>query len=131
MISQEVIRTTITNYFAANNALDVERFVNAFTVDAVLYYAGPISPITGTAAVRQVAEQSLTPFSEMRATINRVLFSEDGAAVFYTARLTAKNGRTATTDGIDVMEITSEGKIRAIRFYMDVEPILALFQEDV
>jgi ketosteroid isomerase-like protein len=128
MISQEIIRTTITSYFAANNALDVERFVNAFTADATLYYAGPISPITGTAAVRQVAVQSLTLFSKMQVTINRILFSEDGAAVSYTVHLTAKNGRTATTEGIDVMEINSGGKIQSIRFYMDQEPILALFQ---
>jgi steroid delta-isomerase len=128
MVSQEIIRATITNYFAANNALDVERFVDAFAADAALYYAGPISPITGTAAVRQVAEQSLTPFSEMKATINRIIFSEDGAAVFYTAYLTAKDGRTATTEGIDVMEITNEGKIQSIRFYVDPEPVLALLQ---
>lgn len=128
MVSQEIIQATITNYFAANNALNVERFVNSFAADAVLYYVGPTSPITGTAAVRTVAEQSLTPFSQMKVTINRIFFSEDGAAVFYTVDLTAKNGRTATTEGIDVMEINSEGKIQSIRFYQDPGPVLALFQ---
>jgi steroid delta-isomerase len=128
MVSQEIMQTTITNYFAANNALDVERFVNSFAEDAALYYMGPISPITGSAAVRHVAEQSLTPFSKMKATINRVFFSEDGVAVFYTVDLTAKNGRTATTEGIDVMEINSEGKIQSMRFYQDPEPVRVLFQ---
>jgi steroid delta-isomerase len=128
MVSQEIMQATITDYFEANNALDVERFVNSFAEDAVLYYVGPNSPIAGTAAVRQVAEQSLTPFSEMKATIKRIFFAEDGAAVFYTVNMTAKNGRTATTEGIDVMEINSEGKIQSIRFYQDPEPVLALFQ---
>src|SRR5690242_11665460 len=128
MVSQEIIQATITNYFAANNTLDVERFVNSFAAEAVLYYAGPISPVTGAAAVRLVAEQSLTPFSEMKATINHIFIAEDGAAVFYTVYLMAKNGRTATTEGIDVMEINGEGKIQSIRFYQDPEPVLSLFQ---
>lgn len=128
MVSREIIQKTIRDYFAANEALDVEQFVNSFTEDATLYYAGPVSPVSGTANIRQVAEQSLTPFREMGATIKRIFFTEDGAAVFYTVHLTGKNGRSTTTDGIDVMEITDEGKIRSMRFYQDIEPVLALFQ---
>jgi steroid delta-isomerase len=127
MVSQEVIQTTITNYFAVNNALDVERFVNAFAADAAMYNVAEISPITGYDAIRQAAQQMLTPYSELNATINRVFISGDGAAVFYTAYLTAKNGRTATVEGIDVFEINSEGKIQTIRYYVDPTPVLALF----
>lgn len=128
MVAQGVIQNTISNYFAANNGLDIERFVNAFTEGAVLYYAGPTSPMSGPEAVRQVAEQSLAPFSKLEATVQRIFFAEDGAAVFYRVQMTAKNGRSAASEGIDVMEITDEGKICAIRFYMDIEPLLALFQ---
>lgn len=127
MILQELIRETIHAYFAANNALDVERFVAAFAPDAVLYNAAETSPLTGHDAVRRVAEQSLHPFSELNATIQNIFFAADGAAVFYTVHLTAKNGRTVTSEGIDVMEINSEGKIQTMRFYIDPAPIAELF----
>lgn len=126
MIAQETIRTTIASYFAANEALDVERFIAAFAPGATFYYAGPVSPASGPQALRQVAEQSLAPFSAMQVTINRIFFVENGAAISYTAHLTGKNGYTANAEGIDVMEIDSAGKITSIRFYMDPEAILPL-----
>jgi steroid Delta-isomerase len=127
MVSQEVILKTITAYFAANNALDVEGFVNAFASDAVLYNAGEVSPISGQEAVRQVAEQSLIPFQKMEVQIERIFIMGSGAAVFYTGSITAKNGRKAQAAGIDVFEINDDGKIQSIRFYFDPAPIAALF----
>lgn len=126
MISQETIRATVASYFAANEALDVERFISAFAPDATFYYAGPVSPVSGPQAVRQVAEFSLAPFSALKATINHIFCVENGAAVSYTVQLTGKNGRTASSEGIDVMEIDSAGKITSIRFYMDPETLLPL-----
>jgi steroid delta-isomerase len=128
MVSQETISATIASYFAANEALDVERFIAAFAPDATLYYAGPVSPVSGPQALRQVAELSLAPFSALKATINRVFFVENGAAISYTAHLTGKNGRTAISEGIDVMEINSAGQITSLRFYLDPEPLLPLLQ---
>jgi steroid delta-isomerase len=128
MASQEFILKTITAYFAANNALDVEGFVNAFAPDAALYNAGEVSPISGQEAVRQVAEQSLIPFQKMEVQIERTFIMGNGAAVFYTGSMTAKNGRRAQAAGIDVFEINDNGKIQSIRFYFDPEPIIALFQ---
>ncbi len=126
MLSQELIRATIAEYFAANEALDVERFVAAFAPEATFYYAGPVSPLSGPQALRQVAEQSLAPFSAMSVTINHIFFVADGAAISYTAHLTGKNGRSASSQGIDVMEINDTGQITSIRFYMDPEALLPL-----
>jgi steroid delta-isomerase len=126
MVSQEIIRSTITTYFAANTALDVEGFVNAFAPAASVYNAAEISPLIGLDAVRQVAEQSLVPFQELHARIERVFIIEDGAAVFYTADMTAKNGRKAQVEGIDVFEVNSDGKIQSIRYYFDQALMLAL-----
>src|SRR5689334_20188867 len=110
MVSQEIIQAAITTYFAANNALDVDGFVNAFAEDASIYNAGEISPITGREAIRQVALQSLTPFQEGSVTMDRVFIVGNGAAVFYSGHLTAKNGRKANVEGIDVFEVNDEGK---------------------
>jgi steroid delta-isomerase len=129
MVSQEVILKTITAYFAANNALDVEGFVNAFAPDATLYNAGEVSPVSGQKAVRHVAEQSLLPFQKMEVQIERTFIAGNGAAVFYTGFITAKNGKRAQAAGIDVFEINDDGKIQSLRFYFDPAPIMALFED--
>lgn len=128
MVSQEAILKTITAYFAANNALDIEGFVNAFAPDAALYNAGEVSPISGYEAVRHVAEQSLLPFQKMEIQIERTFIAGNGAAVFYTGFITAKNGKRVLAAGIDVFEINDDGKIQSIHFYFDPAPIMALFE---
>lgn len=130
MVSQNNIRNTINAYFAANNARDVDGFVSAFAADAYLYNAAETSPITGRDAVVQVAEQSLLPYREVSATIERIFIAGNGAAVFYTGHLTAQNGRTAPIEGIDVFEINDEGKIQSIRFYLDPTLVIALFHDE-
>ena len=127
MIAPEVIHATITSYFAANNARDVEAFVSVFATDAALYNISENSPIIGHEAIRQATQQLLDPYSELDATINRIFTSDNGAAVFYTAHLITKNGRSATVEGIDVFEMNEDGKIQAIRYYIDVAAALALF----
>src|SRR5262245_40803658 len=127
MVSPEVIQAAVANYFAANGERDVERFVAAFAPDAAMYNADEVSPIRGHSAIRQAAQQMLEPYSELSATIDRIFTSTDGAAVAYTARLTARNGRTATVEGIDVFTINSDGMIQAISYFVDSAPMLALF----
>ncbi|QBD77492.1 nuclear transport factor 2 family protein [Ktedonosporobacter rubrisoli] len=127
MISQEVIKDTISAYFAANRAMDVEGFVAMFAQDAAIYNAGEVSPLVGLEAVRQVAIQSIIPFSKMEIEIKRMFTVGNGAAVFYSGAMTAKNGRSANVEGIDVFEINEQGKIQSIRFYIDLAAIVALF----
>lgn len=129
MVSEKIILETITTYFAANNAQDVEGFVNIFAEDASIYNAGEVSPVSGREAIRQVAEQTLLPFQETNVSMERVFIADNGAAVFYTGQLTARNGRSAEIEGIDVFEINAAGKIQTIRFYLNPAPVLALFQE--
>lgn len=129
MISEKSILAAITTYFAANNALDVEGFVDIFAPDASLYNVAEVSPVSGQEAIRKVAEQTLLPFQETHVSMERVFIAGNGAAVFYTGQLTAKNGRTAQIEGIDVFEINEEGKIQTLRFYLNPAPVLALFQE--
>ena len=129
MLSEKIILEALTTYFAVNNALDIEGFVNIFAADASMYNAAEISPVSGREAIRQVAEQTLLPFQEANVTMERVFIAGNGAAVSYTGQLTAKNGRTAEIEGIDVFEINAEGKIQTIHFYLNPAPVLALFQE--
>ena len=100
----------------ANNALDVEGFVDAFAPNAAMYNTPGAPPITGQDAIRQVAQRFMAPYREMNATQDRVFISGNGAAVLYSAQFTAKNGRTASVQGIDIFEVNDQGKIQVIRY---------------
>lgn len=65
-------------------------------------------------------------YSEMNATQDRVFISGNGAAVLYTAQFTAKNGRTASMQGIDIFEVNDQGKIQVIRYYLDPTPVVPI-----
>ena len=52
----------------------------------------------------------------------------NSAAVKWTGQLTAKNGRSLTFEGIDVLDVNDEGKIQAVRAYWDPVPVLAVLQ---
>ncbi len=130
MISQKDIQEAITTYFAVNNALDVEGFVATFAPDALMYNTPGAQPITGQDAFRQVAQRFMAPYSEINATQDRVFISGNGAAVLYTAEFTAKNGRTARVQGIDVFEFNDQGKIQVIRYYWDPTPVMAILRDE-
>ncbi len=130
MVTQEMIKEAIASYFAANNALDLEGFVNIFAEDAALYNVAETSPLVGRDAVRSVAEQSIAPFQETHVELERIFIAGNGAAVFYSGQATAKNGRRTRLEGIDVFEINERGKIQNIRFYLDLAAVMALFDEE-
>ncbi len=130
MVTQEVIQAAITAYFAANNALDVDAFADAFALNACMYNPVGTPPITGQDAIRQAAQHFMAPYHGMNATMDRLFISGNGAAVLYTAHITVKNGRTASVEGIDVFEVNDEGKIQVIRYYWDPSPVLALLRDE-
>lgn len=129
MVTQEMIKGAIASYLAANNALDLESFVNAFAEDAALYNVAEISPLVGQEAVRRVAEQSLAPFQKMQVKPERIFITGNGAALFYSGQATLKNGREMHLEGIDVFEINEPGKIQSVRFYLDMAAVMALADE--
>lgn len=130
MVSQKDIQGAINTYFAANNALDVDGFVDAFAPNASMYNNPGAPPITGQDAIRQVAQRFMAPYSQMNATQDRVFISGNGAAVVYTAQFTAKNGRTASVQGIDIFEVNDQGKIQVIRYYWDPTPLAAILRDE-
>ncbi len=130
MVSQKDIQEAINTYFDANNALDVDGFVDAFAPNASMYNNPGAPPITSQDAIRQMAQRFMAPYSQMNATQDRVFIWGNGAAVLYTAQLTAKNGRTASVQGIDIFEVNDQGKIQVIRYYWDPTPLVAILRDE-
>lgn len=128
MVAPGVIHSSVAAYFAATNSLDVEAYVNGFAPDGEMHSPPGSPPIAGHEAIRQMAQRLFAPYQAIRATIERVIVSGNGAAVVYTASFTAHNGRTATVEGIDVFEIYDDGKIKVARYYWDPTPLRALLQ---
>jgi len=130
MVSQKDIQGAINTYFAANNAFDVDGFVDAFAPNASMYNNPGAPPITGQDAIRQVAQRFMAPYSQMNATHDRVFISGNGAAVLYTAQFTAKNGRTASVPGIDIFEVNDAGKIQVLHYCWDSTLVLAIVRDE-
>lgn len=126
MVSRDVIQAAIAAYFAATNARDVEAYVGVFAPDGAMHSPPGTAPIAGHVAIRQVAQRLFAPYQAISATADRVITSGNGAAVLYTARFTARNGRTATVEGIDIFEVNEDATIQVARYYWDPTPLQTL-----
>lgn len=83
-----------------------------------------------------VGREGLRPFARgLFAATDRLSFNLDfksihgnSAAMKWTGQLAAKNGRSVTFEGIDVVEVDDAGKIRLLKAYWNPGPVLAALQ---
>lgn len=128
MVVKERIQSIIENYVAANNTLDADAVAELFAPDARMERVPGTPPIEGKEAIRQAYRQLLSALSRSDVTaINTFIFG-NGAAFLYRGEFTAKSGKSASVDGIDVLEINEAGQIQMIRFYWDPAPLYAILQ---
>lgn len=128
MVAKEMIQSAIAGYFAANNMLDADAIAELFASNARMERVPGTSPIEGKEAIRQAYRQLFSTFSQSDVTaINTFIFG-NGAAILYRGEFTAKSGKSAAVEGIDVFEINEAGQIQAIRFYWDPAPLYVILQ---
>jgi steroid Delta-isomerase len=111
------VQQTITDYFAALRANDVDAWVGTFAEDAVSHDPVGAPPHEGHAGIRQFLTSVLTLFQEVGLTEDHVFICGDQAAVKWTGRGIDKSGRAVTFEGIDVFEMNPQGKIQTVRAY--------------
>ena len=128
MAAKETIQSAIAGYFAANNTLDADAVAELFAPNARMERVPGTPPIEGKKAIQQAYRQLFSAFSRSDVTaINTFIFG-NGAAILYRGEFTAKSGKSAAVEGIDVFEINEAGQIQAIRFYWDPAPLYAILQ---
>lgn len=119
----------VAEYFAALRAMDVERWVNTFAPDAVSHDPVGAPPHTGHDALRQFLTGIASGFSSVGLTEDHVFVNGNSAAVKWTSKAVAPNGRSAVFEGVDVIDCNDEGKIMTVRAFWNPAPVMALLQD--
>ena len=128
VLSNEIIRTIVAEYFAAIRAMDPAAWANTFAEDGVTHDPVGTPPHQGREALRQFMQGILGMFQEAGLTEDDVFVAGNGAAVKWTARGVAKNGRRFQFEGIDVFEVNDAGKIQEVRAYWDAAAVIVQLQ---
>lgn len=127
MVSEATVDSTIAQYYRAINAKDVDAIAGVFAPDGTFQY--PESPsLHGREEIRRAEERILAPIDEITLTPDQIFVVANRAAVKYTMRVKARNGRSATMEGIDTFWINPDGKFQEVSVYYDASALAALVQ---
>lgn len=127
-MAAQIIPAVVGQYFATIRRMDPDAWVACFTEQATGYEPGAPAPLQGHAALRQFLAGVLTAFQAIDLREDHVFSSGNRVAVKFTGRGTGKNGRKVVFEGIDVFEISQEGKIQTMWGYWDPAAMMAQLQ---
>lgn len=127
-MASQVIPQVVTQYFTAIRRMDPDAWVACFTEQAISYEPGAPAPLQGHAALHQFLVGVLAAFQTIGLTEDHVFLYENRVAVKFTGRGTGTNGREVVFEGIDVFEISQDGKIQTMWGYWDPAAMMAQLQ---
>ncbi len=128
MASKEAIQSAVTAYIGAIDAMNPEGIAATFAPDGVTYDPPGAPPQRGQEAIRGLFQGLFAGAATLDFAADRVYVVGDEAAVKWTGHLTGKRGGTVTFEGIDVMTVGDDSKIRTLHAYWDPTPVLAVLQ---
>lgn len=128
MPSNEAIRQIVADYFAAIRAMDAAAWAETFAENGITHDPVGTPPHQGREALRQFLQGICGLFEQVGLTEDHVFIAGNGAAVKWTARGVAKNGRRLQFEGIDVFEVNDAGRIHEVRAYWDAAAVMAQLQ---
>ncbi len=124
----QTIPAVVAEYFVAIRRMDPDAWMGCFTEQAISYEPGGPAPLHGHAALRQFLAGVLVAFQAIDLTEDHVFLSGNRAAVKFTGRGTGKNGRKVVFEGIDVFEMSQDGRIQTMWGYWDPATMMAQLQ---
>ncbi len=116
---------TIASYFAAINRKDAAAWVACFAPNSVAFDPADAPARQGLEAHRVFFESVAGLFVDLDFQPGAAFVCGDQAAVDFTARCLARNGRTAKVQGIDVFSFDADGRIVQMAGYWDPGPLFA------
>lgn len=128
MISPTIVENTVSRYFAALRAMDVEAWVATFAQNAVSHDPVGQPPLEGHTALRQFAKNVLGLCTDFGLTEESIFIAGNEAAVKWNGYARGKNGHEVMFAGIEVIAVNEEGTIQNVRAYWDPAPVLAELQ---
>jgi len=124
-VSPEKISRVVRLYFLAIRAMDADAFANNFAEDGATCDPMGSPPISGRNGVREFFESICKNFKSVALNEDSVFVAGNGAAVKWTGRGTSLNGKEVNFEGIDVFEVSQEGKIQNVWAYWNPAEMIA------
>ena len=124
-VSPEKISRVVRAYFLAIRAMDADAFANNFAEDGATCDPMGSPPISGRNGVREFFESICKNFKSVALNEDSVFVAGNGAAVKWTGRGTSLNGKEVNFEGIDVFEVSQEGKIQNVWAYWNPAEMIA------
>ncbi len=124
-MSKEIIQNLVQTYFANMEAMNAEGWLAIFALDALIY-----DPVDSPG--KKIHENAQEFFAIMSRFFAKLELSQDylfiasnEATAKWTMTVVAKNGKTATAEGISLFTINEAGKIQQVRSYWDEATMMA------
>jgi steroid Delta-isomerase len=124
-MSTEEIASLIMTYFDNMAAMNAEGWLEIFAEDAVIHDPVGDPPRLVHKDSQQFFKMLSNFFEKMELSKDDIFIVKNGAAVKWTMQVVAKNDRHATTEGISIFEINSNGKIDKVSSYWDEAALMA------
>ena len=116
-VSADRVSRAVRAYFLAIRAMDADAFANTFAENGTTNDPLGAPPITGRDALREFFQSICKNFKSVGLTEEQVFIAGNGAAVKWTGHGTSINGKDVNFEGIDVFEVSEDGKIQNIWAY--------------
>jgi steroid Delta-isomerase len=124
-LEPERISRAVRGYFLAIRAMDPEAFANSFAEDGTTYDPVGTPGVTGRDGLREFLASICKNFKTVGLTEDHVFVAGNSAAVKWTAKGTSNNGRQVRFEGIDVIELNEDGKIKTVHAYWNPAEMIA------
>ncbi len=124
-MTPEQVQQGVDRWFVGINAMDVTQYLAACADDAILYDPVGAPPLESEEARRQFYEGVTALFERVSAVPENTYIVGNDAAVNWTIRATAKNGKTVEFGGIDVLTFNDEGRVKGQMSFWDPTALMA------
>ena len=124
-MDKETIEKVVASYFGAIQAMDMDAWLANFAEDVVSHTPVGGPPVHGHDGMRLFLKQIIMAMESVTTRVEGVFTGGDDAAVKWSVEGTGRNGREIRFEGITVMELNGQGKIRRILAYWDPAAVFA------
>lgn len=126
-LTPQQIKAIVTDVFDKFAAMDAQGTANLFAPDGTIEDPVGTAPIQGTQAIIAYLEGFPTVLNEIRVQSFDVTVAGNEAAIKWRLRFKTKTGNVFFVDGIGVVTVNENGKVKSDREYFD----LAYFQSQL
>jgi len=124
-VAPDKISRAVRAYFLAIRAMDADAFANTFAEDGTTFDPVGSPAITGREALREFFKSICSNFKSVSLEEDSVFLAGNGAAVKWTGRGTSTSGKKVNFEGVDVIEVNDDGKIKTIYAYWNPAEMIA------